>query len=165
MTNKFTEATLKQLYRRPGFLLRRAHQLSVGLFAQQCKAMKLTPPQFGVLYVLAHISDTDQAALSRSLGFDKVTTFHIVRGLEGRGLLTQRPSLTDRRKLTIRLTSEGKSLLDEAQHDATTASDRLLSPLLPAEREQFLLLLEKLCNGLEDEARAPIIEVPSFSVQ
>src|SRR5256885_12122509 len=33
------------LYQRPGFLLRRAHQISVGIFEEQCRPLGLTPPQ------------------------------------------------------------------------------------------------------------------------
>jgi len=35
-----TEHPLASLYRRPGFLLRRAHQLSVGIFEDQCRARR-----------------------------------------------------------------------------------------------------------------------------
>lgn len=148
---------LEQLYRRPGFLLRRAHQLSVGLFERRCAALKLTPPQFGILHMLAHASDLDQAALARALGFDKVTTLHIVRGLEARGLLTRNHCSVDRRRRTISLTAEGRAVLDSAQQCADLASADLLSPLVSDERKQLLALLEKLCGGLEDKARTPVV--------
>jgi DNA-binding MarR family transcriptional regulator len=149
--------SLEQLYRRPGFLLRRAHQLSVGLFERHCASLKLTPPQFGILHMLAHASDLDQAALARALGFDKVTTLHIVRGLESRGLVTRNDCPEDKRRRTINLTAEGKAVLDSAQRSAALASKELLSPLLADERKQLLYLLEKLCGGLEDKARTPVV--------
>ncbi|MCB2037617.1 MAG: MarR family transcriptional regulator, partial [Ottowia sp.] len=49
-----SESSLDMLYQRPGFLLRRAHQLSVALFDLHCGALNLTPPQYGVLTVLSH---------------------------------------------------------------------------------------------------------------
>ena len=143
------------LYRRPGFLLRRAHQLSVGLFEQECQALKLTPPQFGVLHMLMHSDAMDQARLARGLGLDKVTVLHVVRGLETRGWLTRQASVTDRRKWALTLSEEGKSVYLQAQALAHQASEQLLSPLNTEEQQQLTLLLEKLCQGLEAKARTP----------
>ncbi len=143
------------LYRRPGFLLRRAHQLSVGLFEQECQALKLTPPQFGVLHMLMHSDAMDQARLARGLGLDKVTVLHVVRGLEARGWLTRQASVTDRRKWALTLSEEGKSVYLQAQALAHQASEQLLSPLNTEEQQQLTLLLEKLCQGLEAKARTP----------
>ena len=143
------------LYRRPGFLLRRAHQLSVGLFEQECQALKLTPPQFGILHMLMHSDAMDQARLARGLGLDKVTVLHVVRGLEARGWLTRQASVTDRRKWALTLSEEGKSVYLQAQALAHQASEQLLSPLNTEEQQQLTLLLEKLCQGLEAKARTP----------
>lgn len=143
------------LYRRPGFLLRRAHQLSVGLFEHECQALKLTPPQFGVLHMLMHSDAMDQARLARGLGLDKVTVLHVVRGLEARGWLTRQASVTDRRRWTLTLSEEGKSVYLQAQALAHQASEQLLSPLNTEEQQQLTLLLEKLCQGLEAKARTP----------
>ena len=43
---------LARMYARPGFLLRRAHQISAAVFEDECKSVGLTPAQFGVLTVL-----------------------------------------------------------------------------------------------------------------
>jgi hypothetical protein len=45
-------ASLARLYARPGFLLRRAHQISAAVFEDACRDLGLTPAQFGVLTVL-----------------------------------------------------------------------------------------------------------------
>lgn len=143
------------LYRRPGFLLRRAHQLSVGLFEHECQVLKLTPPQFGVLHMLMYSDALDQARLARGLGLDKVTVLHVVRGLEARGWLTRQASVTDRRRWTLTLSEEGKAVFLQAQALADRASEQLLSPLNGEEQQQLTLLLEKLCQGLETQARTP----------
>ena len=49
------------------------------------QALKLTPPQFGVLHMLMHSEALGQASLARGLGLDKVTELHVVRGLGTRG--------------------------------------------------------------------------------
>jgi len=148
---------IDRLFQRPGFLLRRAHQLSVGLFEQYCAELRLTPPQFGVLYVIGSLGQTDQTTLSRALGFDKVTTLRIVRGLESRGMLGREDHVRDGRKIFLQLTAEGRAVLDAAETLSTRSSAHLLSPLDASERETLLALLQKLCDGLEGDARTPWI--------
>ena len=84
------------LYKRLGFLLRRAHQLSVGIFEEECRSLSLTPPQWGVLTIVQSVPGTDQTSLARALGFDKVTTMRLVRSLEERGLLQRAQSTLGR---------------------------------------------------------------------
>ena len=147
---------LTALYLRPGFLLRRAHQLSVGLFEDVCRPLALTPPQYGVLLIVGHAEGCDQATVARALGFDRVTTLRIVRGLQTRGWLAQKPSADDARRVQLRLTRTGLATLAQARTLAAQASQRLSDPLEPTEREQLQLLLRKLCAGLEPQARAPL---------
>ncbi len=151
-----SESPLDMLYQRPGFLLRRAHQLSVALFDLHCGALNLTPPQYGVLTVLSHAQGIDQATLAKALGFDKVTTLHIVRGLEARGLLSRLPDANDRRRMTMRLTKSGTSLLARSAPGASQAYAELMAPLKPREQAQLLALLGRLCDDLEPHARAPM---------
>ena len=151
------DASLEQLYRRPGFLLRRAHQLSVGIFEAECRDAGLTPAQYGALSVLAGATGIDQSTLSRALGFDRVTTLHVVRGLERRGLLTRAASPAQGRRLELALTDAGRALLVAARTPARRAHERLLSPLDAAEQQTLARLLHKLCAGLEPDARNPVV--------
>jgi DNA-binding MarR family transcriptional regulator len=148
---------LPLLYLRPGFLLRRAHQLSVGLFEEGCRELGLTPPQYGVLTIVAHAGGCDQATVARGLGFDSVTTLRIVRGLQARGLLARRPSAADARRLQLTLTAQGVATLARARQLAAGVSDRLMAPLARDERDQLQTLLRKLCAGLEPQARAKLL--------
>ena len=144
-------------YTQPGFLLRRAHQLSVGIFERHCGAMGLTPAQYGALFVLAHAGTLDQTALSRAQGFDKVTTLRIVRGLEGKGLVRRKASAVDGRKLELSLTPEGLAVCVNAQKPSRAAHDELLGPLTPEEQDQLVALLGKLCAAHETTARVAIV--------
>ena len=63
-------ASLSRLYARPGFLLRRAHQISAAVFEDECRALAITPAQFGVMTVLGAHPCMDQSSLARALGFD-----------------------------------------------------------------------------------------------
>jgi DNA-binding MarR family transcriptional regulator len=150
-------ASLSRLYARPGFLLRRAHQISAAVFEDECRALAITPAQFGVMTVLGAHPCMDQSSLARALGFDKVTVLRVLRGLEGRGLVERTPSPTSRRQLSICLSAQGQALLAEAQHAAEAAYDRLMSPLDPDQRQQLVGLLALLSEGLESHARAPFV--------
>src|SRR5690606_697398 len=101
---------LAQLYARPGFLLRRAHQISAAVFEDECRSVGLTPAQFGVLSVLRASPGLDQSSLARALGFDKVTVLRVLRGLETRGLIARAPAPANRRNLSISLSEAGLPL-------------------------------------------------------
>jgi DNA-binding MarR family transcriptional regulator len=147
---------LQRLYLRPGFLLRRAHQLSVGLFEEGCREFGLTPPQYGVLTIVDHAGGCDQATVARALGFDRVTTLRIVRGLQARALVARAPSAADGRCLELTLTPEGRAMLAQARQRAERVSQQLLAPLDGPERAQLQGLLRKLCAGLEPQARTEL---------
>lgn len=148
---------LSQLYSRPGFLLRRAHQISTAVFEDECKSLALTPAQFGVLSVLHASPGLDQSSLGRALGFDKVTVMRVMRGLETRGLIARVYAPTNRRNLSISLSDAGFALLAQTQQPAEHAYDRLMAPLNSEQREQLVALLQLLTTGLENEARAAFV--------
>jgi DNA-binding MarR family transcriptional regulator len=148
---------LSDLYQRPGFLLRRTHQISAAVFESACAEVGLTPAQYGVLTVLAAEPGLDQTRLARALAFDKVTVMRVLEGLEERRLVLRERSTVSRRQMTVSLTPQGQTLLRAAREPAERAYQRLLSPLTPAQRGQFIELLQSITDGLADEARAPFV--------
>ncbi|HSV84078.1 MAG TPA: MarR family transcriptional regulator [Ramlibacter sp.] len=154
-------SSLARLYARPGFLLRRAHQISAAVFEDACKDVGLTPAQFGVLTVLQAHPGLGQSSLARALGFDKVTVLRVLRGLQGRGLVTRGPAEDNRRNISAMLTDEGARLLQQAQRPAEKAYKRLMAPLDRNQQEQLLQLLQLLTGELEDEARAAFVPPPA----
>ncbi len=148
---------LSRLYARPGFLLRRAHQISAAVFEDECRELGLTPAQFGALTVLNAHPGLDQSSLARALGFDKVTTLRVLRVLESRALVQRAASPTSRRNLSITLSNQGLEVLLQAQGAAEKAYQRLMSPLNTEQRQQLVGLLKLMSDGLEDQARAPFV--------
>ena len=149
-------ASLSRLYARPGFLLRRAHQISAAVFEDECRSLQLTPAQFGVLTVLQAHPGLGQSSLARALGFDKVTVLRVLRGLETRGLVA-RESAAGRRNVSVALTAQGENLLCDAQKPAERAYRRLMAPLGRDQQQQLLDLLQQLTGELEDDARAAFV--------
>ncbi|SDE26354.1 Predicted nucleic acid-binding protein, contains PIN domain [Paraburkholderia lycopersici] len=145
---------LALLYARPGFLLRRAHQISAAIFEGACCGVGITPGQLSVLTVLNACPRLDQATLSRAIGLDKVTTSHLVRALEARGLLTRSPA-DSRRGVSMELTAEGNVLLDRVEPCLDSAYEMLMSVLNATEQAQLVTVLNRLNERLEDRARTP----------
>jgi DNA-binding MarR family transcriptional regulator len=158
--SKTTSSSLTRLYARPGFLLRRAHQISAAVFEDECRDLQLTPAQFGVLTVLQAHPGLGQSSLARALGFDKVTVLRVLRGLETRGLVA-RQSAHGKRNVSVSLTTEGEQLLAQAQKPAERAYRRLMGPLDKAQQQQLLALLQQLTGELEDHARAAFVRPDS----
>jgi len=150
-------ASLSRLYARPGFLLRRAHQISAAVFEDECRELALTPAQFGVLTVLKAHPGLGQSDLARALGFDKVTVLRVLRGLQARGLVTREPAAGNKRNVSVALTADGHSMLARAQKPAEKAYRRLLAPLDKAQQVQLVALLQLLTGELEDDARAAFV--------
>jgi DNA-binding MarR family transcriptional regulator len=148
---------LSLLYTRPGFLLRRAHQISAAVFEDECRSVALTPAQFGVLTVLRASPGLDQSRLARALGFDKVTVLRVLRGLEERGLVQRSPAPDSRRNLAVQLTREGEVLLIESHKPAERAYERLMAPLSSEQQLQLVALLQQMTEGLEEHARASFV--------
>ncbi len=153
----------EDLYQRPGFLLRRAHQISASIFERACADLALTPAQYGVLCVIKDQPGIDQSTLARALAFDKVTVLRVLKGLEERGLCERALSTGDRRQRSVRLTASGQALLRQASEPVQQAYETLMSPFSAEQRAQFLALLQQLNTVLEPQARASFVPMPRAS--
>lgn len=144
-----------ELWNRPGYLIRRLHQIHLGLFAEQCSNLDLTPVQFAILTVLQSGEEMDQLTLSTSVGIDRTSGADVIRRLERRGLLTRQPSTLDRRARIVKVTDEGKAFARRVRPLMARAQDRLVAPLTEAEREEFYRLVNKMIDANNDASRAP----------
>ena len=81
---------LDELYRRPGFLIRRANQIAVSLFLEETGALGITNSQYGILLVLKHHAGIDQISVAKLLGLDRSTTGLVLDKLEKAGLIVVR---------------------------------------------------------------------------
>ncbi|MFT8243450.1 MarR family winged helix-turn-helix transcriptional regulator [Roseomonas sp. BN140053] len=147
---------LDALYERPGFKLRRAHQISLSVFAEECRAHDVTNTQFGVLTALRHRPGLDQVGLSQVLGLDRSTTGMVVGLLERRGLLRRDQPSTDRRRRVLALTPAGEELLDTLAPAAERARQRLLAPLTAAEEATLHALLDRVLSHHDAAVRVPL---------
>src|SRR5207302_2011934 len=149
------EAALDELYRRPGFLIRRAQQIAVSLFLEESGALGITNTQYGILMVLKHRPGTDQISLAKLLGLDRSTTGMVVDKLVQTGLVNRRVG-SDRRKRELILTPAAGRVLEQLAEPARRAQARVLSAFTADERAEFLGLLEKFVGTFDDSTRVPL---------
>ena len=95
------------LFARPGFLVRRLHQIHYALFFEECKSQNVTPVQYGMLTAVSVLPDLDQTSIAEEVGLDRTTTADVLKRLEDRGLIERRANPADKRTRHVRLTEEG----------------------------------------------------------
>jgi DNA-binding MarR family transcriptional regulator len=128
-----------------GFLLRRAHQRATGIFmAELGEADQITPTQFAALVKLRDLGARSQNELGRLTAMDPVTIQGVIRRLVQRKLIERSADRNDRRRAVLRLTRNGKVLIDRLIPRGFRVSARTLEPLTPTECEQFLRFLARL---------------------
>jgi DNA-binding MarR family transcriptional regulator len=135
------------LWGRPGYLLRRLHQIHYALFFEECAKFDITPVQYGLLTTLALNPSIDQNSLARELGIDRTNVADVLNRLARRGLVERRRSPEDRRMVLARLTRAGENLTKKMYRPMQRAQKRLLEPLLAQERDALIITLVRLING------------------
>jgi DNA-binding MarR family transcriptional regulator len=135
------------LWVRPGYLLRRLHQIHYALFFEECADFDITPVQYGLLTTLSLNPDLDQNSIGRELGIDRTNVADVLARLARRGLLERHRSKQDKRMVLARLTPAGQRVTDEMYAAMLKAQNRLLAPLLPDERKAFVDTLLRLIEG------------------
>jgi len=144
------------LWRRPGYLIRRLHQIHYALFFEECDVFGVTPVQYGLLTILSTRPDADQVTLANALGIDRTNVADVLRRLEQGGLIRRRRSIEDRRMVLARLTPAGEDLVERMHPYMARAQERLLSVLDDGEREAFIATLMRLLEANNQYGRAPL---------
>ena len=146
----------RDLWSRPGYLVRRLHQIHVGLFAEECADKDLTPVQFAMLSVLYGVQGLDQFSLSTSVGVDRTSGADVIKRLVRRGLLVRERSELDRRANIVRITPAGRTFVDQMRPAMERAQNRLIEPLSEGERDLFLEMIRKMVEANNSASRAPM---------
>ena len=149
-------SAIEALTRRPGFLLRRAHQISVAIFNDAVGELGITTTQYGALTALRDCEGLDRIDLARKVGLDRTTAALVVRKLEEKCLLVRTDDPADRRRKIIVLTARGERMLEKLRAPAEQARLRALSVFSAEEQAEFLRLLGRISETFNDQARAPL---------
>jgi DNA-binding MarR family transcriptional regulator len=145
---------------RPGFLVRRLHQIHVALFVEECAPEGITPVQYSILTALEQLGPSEQIALARAVGIDRASTADVIRRLIERRFIQRRISTTDKRMKVAELTAVGRTLLVRLEERVERAHARTIDALEPADREQFMRYLRLLVETNNTLSRTPVLPAP-----
>jgi len=147
--------SLEQLNLKPGHLIRRAQQIAVAVFMDECGRFDVTPVQYAALTAIAVQPDIDATRLSQLIALDRSTTGSVLERLEAKALVLRSASPEDRRIKLLRLSDSGHALLREVEAAVERAQQRIVAPLRPDERRTFLRLLARMVESNNALSRAP----------
>ena len=147
-----------QLEKRPGFLIRRLHQIHVALFQRKCAGFDITPLQYSLLTALARRGAADQTTLAAEVMLDRTTTTGALKRLQSRKFIERAVHSRDRRAQMCRLTRSGERLLRKIEAPARAAHYETLDGLSKAEQKRFIAMMQKVVAGrdrLSETAAVP----------
>ena len=127
-----------------GHLIRRAHQRASATFMTILADHRFTPTQFFALARLRERGELSQNRLGRWTAMDPATIQGVTRRLYGRGYIERAPDPNDRRRMVLKLSAEGHTMVERLLDGIDEVSGQILAPLAPDEREQFRSLLKRI---------------------
>lgn len=145
-----------ELWERPGYLIRRLHQIHVALFLEECRAFDITPVQYALMTTLLNRPGCDQISLAHDSAIDRSSVADVLMRLEERGLIRRGPSATDRRVKLAYLTAPGEALTRDMEGAMLAAQERFVAPLPADERSEFLRMMGILVEANNAYSRAPL---------
>ena len=132
---------------RPGFLIRRLHQIHVALFSGACAQFEVTPVQYSLLSALLARGSADQTTLSADVALDRTTATGALKRLEARGLIERTTGARDRRARSCRLTERGCETLRRMEPAARAAHRETVAGLSEPQRQALLGLMADLVDA------------------
>jgi DNA-binding MarR family transcriptional regulator len=142
------------LEERPGYLIRRLHQIHVALFQEKCAAFEITPLQYSLLTALAKREIADQTTLAADIALDRTTTTGALKRLQSRGFVDRATARHDRRSQACRLTRSGAALLGKMERAARDAHLETVAGLGKADQKRFIAMMQKIVAARSGTAGA-----------
>ena len=143
------------LFSRPGFLIRRMHQIHGFLFAEETGDYDITPVQYSLLTTLDAFGELDQNTLAIQVGLERSSVAEVIPRLHARGLVDRTQASHDKRLRLVKLTLKGKRLVTKMSAAVQRAHDRTIDHLSPEEQDLFMLLMIKLVEANNAESLVP----------
>jgi DNA-binding MarR family transcriptional regulator len=142
------------LEQRPGYLIRRLHQIHVALFQERCAAFEITPLQYSLLTALAKRGTADQTTLAADIALDRTTTTGALKRLQSRRFVDRSTARHDRRSQLCRLTKSGSALLKKMEKPARTAHLDTIADLSRADQKRLVAMMQKIVAARSRETGA-----------
>jgi MarR family transcriptional regulator, lower aerobic nicotinate degradation pathway regulator len=148
--------SMGDIYDRPGYLMRRAQQIAVAIFMEECAAFEITPVQYASLVAIREHPGVDATRLSALIAFDRSTLGDVLERLEAKGWIERSGSPEDKRIKVLRLSREGARMLRQVEPSVVRTQERILAPLRPEDRRRLMALLTQLVDCNNEASRAPL---------
>ena len=126
-----------------GFILRRASQRHVAIFARHIDK-EITPTRWAALAKLYEGGPTSQNLLGRRTAMDGATIKGVVDRLMKLHLIETRADPGDGRRRVVALTEQGRQAVEKSLTHASAITRKTLAPLSGEEQERFLTMLRRL---------------------
>jgi len=130
----------------PAFLLAQVGAHAATKFGERLSVLKLTPPDAGILRMLAFSAGLSQQELSNRLNIHPSRLVAILDELESRGIVERRPHPEDRRQYSLHLTEKGRETMSDIMRIGREHQEALCAALTHDEREQLGQLLKKIAD-------------------
>jgi DNA-binding MarR family transcriptional regulator len=143
------------LEERPGYLIRRLHQIHVALFQEKCAVFEITPLQYSLLTALAKRGTADQTTLAADIALDRTTTTGALKRLQSRRFVDRATARHDRRSQACRLTRAGEALLRKMERSARLAHLETIADLSKADQKRFIAMMQKIVAARSEAVGTP----------
>jgi DNA-binding MarR family transcriptional regulator len=128
------------------FLLAALGAHATARFAERVAELDLTPPQVGMLRLIAASPGQSQQSVAHELGTPPSRLVGLVDALADRGLVERRRNREDRRLHALHLTEAGEAMLGKIAVIGREHDDAICRGLDAAERRQLRGLLTRIAD-------------------
>lgn len=140
----------------------RFYTRKLGVLDQQLLDSPYSLTEARVLYEIAHHDGCSAREIGATLGLDAGYLSRILQAFDDKGLLSRKPSQTDRRQYRLSLTAKGRlafGRLNRGSHDQIAAMLVALGPDAPRV-VQAMTIIETLISRPETPAQAATLRAP-----
>jgi len=136
----------------------RATEISSRALAKQCG---LTPSQLILMEVIAKVGAATPTVLAREVSLSQATVSALLDKLEQRGFVQRKPDAKDRRRVSVVLTEDGVSILENAPSILQQRFEQGFDKLQDWEQSFLVAGLERTVMLLDAEEldAAPVLDV------
>jgi DNA-binding MarR family transcriptional regulator len=141
-----------------GYQLDMARCAALRALHRRLAESSLRPAETTALLLVRERPGCDQTMLGRALAGNRSVGMKVASRLEAQGLVT-RGEGRDRRSKGLFITPVGEQVLEDLLQRHASAEAAISAYLTPIERDQLLMLLAKVQQGIADE-EAGLIRLP-----
>jgi DNA-binding MarR family transcriptional regulator len=146
-----------------GFLLHDVARLMRKRFEQHARGLGLTRSQWQALAYLSRNENISQTGLADLLDLEPITVSRVIDRLVDIGFVERVPHASDRRVWRLRLTTEGRSRLQQAREPGDKTRSETLEGISETDRARLIGALSAIKTNLSVACNAPVTSTKKVS--